>query len=183
MKIRLFPFPDRLNQKWWHRLSKVLILGTAIMTCLFGIFVTWLAIDEDKIRHEIYDFERGYLLNDGTPQQVNRYNASSDFLDRAIVASREQHSDDDGRGRIFSRAIDLEEMKSVFKTQSNWEAQGMFLDATQSSKNPNFMKTWYEYSFFPEVLVLLIGPIIYLLLIGFYGTILYIAYGANPFKK
>ncbi len=180
MSIRIFPFPQALDQKWWHRLSKVLILAASSIACLIGIFLTWAVIDNDKVQHEIYNFEVGYLSNNGKEQTLNQWNASYDFVDRFIAASNDTTT---SNREISLKPTSLYDLETGLNVNSEWDVRDTLLKYIESGKSDKQykIKIWHEYSFFPEILWLLIGPVIYLLLVGLYGVVLYIAYGTNPF--
>jgi len=180
--MKVFPFPNRLNLKWWHRLTKVFILAVFIFSCFISIAITFAAIDETKVMHKIYEFERGYSFQKGTIQKVTPSNARGDLLNRMVAASKEAHSDNDGRELELKKAIDLDEMKSIFGSKSDLDLQRNYLNALEEINQPMHLKIWFEYSFFPELLLLFIGPIIYSILIGCYGVTLYVVFGSNPFS-
>lgn len=182
MNFRIFPFPQRLNQKWWHRLSKVLILAVSSIAFLIGILITWLAIDSDKTQQAIYNFEPGYLSNWHTEQNLNQWNATYDFVDRFIAASQDQTSTD---REITLKPTSLYELENGLNVSYEYEVRDTLLKFIESGKsNKQYkIKTWNEYSFFPEILWLLTGVIVYALLVGIYGVVLYIAYGTNPFES
>lgn len=186
LKYKIFPFSKSLNEKWWHRLAKVLIFTMSILAFIFGALVTKLSIDETRYQHQIYNFERGYLSSPGWVAGLSRYNASYDFLDRLIRASHDRIDTD----REFIPKESSEEFVNKLRNEgpvyrTDYDVKNIIFDALEDSK-PNAqvwkIKTWYEYSYFPEGLWLLFGPICYFLLIGMYGVILYVAYGSNPFK-
>ncbi|MBP9750410.1 MAG: hypothetical protein KBC95_01040 [Candidatus Peribacteraceae bacterium] len=160
----------------------MIIFTVTLLAVLFSLLVTGLSIDGDKERREIYDFERGYSSHKGTVQVVNNYNASADFIDRMIAASNEEVVENDGREKPIKRGLSLYEMQTVFETEYKWEIQDKFFNALKGSDKVIQMKYWHDYSVFPECLFLLIGPLVYLVLIGLYGVVLYVVYGKNPFK-
>ena len=49
--------------------------------------------------------------------------------------------------------------------------------------DPGVYESVIAYSYFPEMLWLLLGPLTYIILVGLYAIILYVAYGNNPFKS
>lgn len=181
--LHIFPFPKRLDQKWWHRLSKVLILLLSSLALLVGIFATWLAIDSNKINHTIYNFETGFSSDKHEAQMLSHLNATYDFLDRMVKASKDRSPED--REWVPKEGISIDDLREpgVYR-KPDWEIRDEMLTYIENGENSDSwkIKTWHEYSYFPEILFLLTGPIVHLVLIGFYGIVLYIIFGKNPFK-
>lgn len=141
-------------------------------------FFNLLLVSESSTRQYIYNFEEGYIFNKHEARLANIYNVENDFLDRFIESAKPP----EWTNREYFTAETVIDFINEARSNgvSNYEIREYILEAVNGNnkvENNIYLKRWNTYSYLPELLFLLVIPLPYFFLIGFYCLILYIAKG------